>query len=222
MARIDRVFIDTSELYPFTIMDLLLTMSEELLFTWVWTDELLAEWERVIVEDGLRTSESARSVTDAVRTWFAGSRIDPATYRDEVTDDLSPDPDDRIHVAACLSGDADVLLTRNTKDFPEERLAEAGVRTMTADAFLIELLRRRPPPTTPSSRLRQPGGDLLSPRASWPIASIWPARPSSPLGCAGGWAAAEWWPRPSPPTLRPILTENRRFWRSLAGNRSKP
>jgi coenzyme F420-reducing hydrogenase gamma subunit len=48
-------------------MDDLLTMSEELLFTWVWTDELLEEWERVIVEGGVRTRESARSVTDAVR-----------------------------------------------------------------------------------------------------------------------------------------------------------
>ncbi len=190
MARIDRVFIDTSELYPFTIMDLLLTMSEELLFTWVWTDELLAEWERVIVEDGLRTSESARSVTDAVRTWFAGSRIDPATYRDEVTDDLSPDPDDRIHVAACLSGDADVLLTRNTKDFPEERLAEAGVRTMTADAFLIELLRRRPSAThdafvaTAAARRRPPVSPCeLADRIDLAGAPVFAARMRRRLGC---------------------------------------
>ena len=138
------MFIDTSELYPFTIMDVLLTMSQELLFTWVWTDELLNEWERVIVENGVRTSESAHSVTDAVRSWFAVSRIDPATYRDRVTADLSPDSDDRVHVAACLEGGADILLTRNTKDFPVELLAQGGVRVLTADAFLVELLRRRP------------------------------------------------------------------------------
>lgn len=62
MARLDRVFIDTSELYPFTVMDVLLTGSEELLFTWVWSDELLEEWERVIVEGGVRTRRSAQSV----------------------------------------------------------------------------------------------------------------------------------------------------------------
>ena len=39
MTRLQRVFIDTSELFPFTIMDVLLTMSEYFLFTWVWTDE---------------------------------------------------------------------------------------------------------------------------------------------------------------------------------------
>jgi len=54
-TRVRRVFIDTSELYPFTIMDVLLTLSENLLFTWVWTDELLDEWERVIVEGGVRS-----------------------------------------------------------------------------------------------------------------------------------------------------------------------
>jgi len=44
---LDRVFIDTIELFPFSLMDVLLSLSEDLLFTWVWTDDLLAEWERV-------------------------------------------------------------------------------------------------------------------------------------------------------------------------------
>lgn len=144
MTRLDRVFIDTSELYPFTVMDVLLTMSEDLMFTWVWTDELLDEWERVIVAAGVRTRESARSVTAAVRVGFASSRIDPALYREKVTEDLSPDPNDRAHVAACIEGGATVLLTRNTKDFPEGPLAAAGVRVLTADTYLVELLRRRP------------------------------------------------------------------------------
>lgn len=43
MARIDRVFIDTNELFPFTVMDVLLTLSEDRLLDWVWTDELLDE-----------------------------------------------------------------------------------------------------------------------------------------------------------------------------------
>lgn len=59
MGRPPRVFIDTSELFPFTIMDMLVTMSEDFLFTWVWTDELLDEWEEVIVREGVRTECSA-------------------------------------------------------------------------------------------------------------------------------------------------------------------
>lgn len=143
MARLQRVFIDTSELFPFTIMDVLLTLSEDFLFTWVWTDELLAEWEEVIVREGVRTPESARSVTDAVRTHFGRYRIDPDLYRGKVTDDLSPDPGDRLHAAACIHGDVDVLLTRNLKHFRSPAIDQAGVQVMTSDTFLGGLLTRR-------------------------------------------------------------------------------
>ena len=75
VAKIDKVFIDTSELFPFTIMDLLLTLAEQFVFTWVWTDELLDEWERVIVDTKHRTPESAKSVTTAVRAHFESGLI---------------------------------------------------------------------------------------------------------------------------------------------------
>ena len=144
MSRVERVFIDTNELFPFTVMDVLLTLCEDRLFDWVWTDELLDEWERVIVREKKRTASSARSVTSAVRHGFASTRLDPATYRHLITDDLSPDADDRAHVAACISGSVDVVLTRNTKDFSVDRLALENVRVRTSDDYLVDLLARRP------------------------------------------------------------------------------
>jgi len=142
VAGLQRVFIDTSELYPFTLMDLLLNLSEDLLFTWVWSDELLDEWERVIVSGGGRTKESAISVTDAVRGHFGRYRLDPERYRGRVVEGLSPDPADRIHAAACIHGAVDVLLTRNKKHF--WAVAEAGVDVASADEYLCALLNRRP------------------------------------------------------------------------------
>jgi hypothetical protein len=41
---------------------------EEARFAWVWTDELLDEWEEVIVREGKRSPESAASVVPVVRT----------------------------------------------------------------------------------------------------------------------------------------------------------
>lgn len=143
MARLQRVFIDTSELYPFTIMDVLLTMSEDFLFDWAWTDEVLDEWQEVIVRRGRRTTDSAASVAAAVRTYFGRHRIDPALYRHQVTTDLSPDPDDRIHAAACIHGNVDVLLTRDIRHFRAPALADAGVRVMNSDEFLCALLTHR-------------------------------------------------------------------------------
>lgn len=143
MARLQRVFIDTSELFPFRIMDVLLTLSEDFLFTWVWTDELLDEWQHIIVREGVRTPESARSVTDAVRAHFSRYRIAPELYRDKVTDDFSPDPGDRLHAAACIYGNVDVLLTRNVKDFRASAIAQAEVQVMNSDEFLCNLLTHR-------------------------------------------------------------------------------
>lgn len=143
MTRRPRVFIDTSELFPFTIMDVLLALSEDLLFTWVWTDEVLAEWEAVIVREGQRTPGSAASVAAAVRLHFHRDRIDPTLYRDKVTDDLSPDPDDRLHAAACIYGDVDVLLTRNIKHLRTRPVLAADIRVITSDDFLCDLLARQ-------------------------------------------------------------------------------
>lgn len=165
MAGLQRVFIDTSELFPFTIMDVLLTLAEDFLFTWVWTDELLDEWTEVIVREGKRSTGSAASVAAAVRTHFGRYRIDPALYRDKITDDLSPDPDDRVHAAAAIYGDVDVLLTRNVKHLRTEPVLAAGVTVITSDDFLCALLTthrqgvvesftraasgKKNPPTTP-------------------------------------------------------------------------
>lgn len=165
MAGLQRVFIDASELFPFTIMDVLLTLAEDFLFTWVWTEEILDEWEEVIVREGKRTPGSAASVAAAVRTHFTRYRIDPALYQDKVTDNLSPDPDDRIHAAAVIHGDADVLLTRNLKHLRTPPVLAAGVTVITSDDFLCNLLTdhrrdvvesftraaesRKNPPTTP-------------------------------------------------------------------------
>jgi hypothetical protein len=150
VARLTRVFIDTSELFPFTIMDVLLTLSEDLLFTWVWTDDLLDEWEHVIVREGQRSPQSARSVTDAVRAHFGRHRIDADLYEGKVTADLSPDPGDRNHAAACVYGDVDVLVTRNVKHYRSPRLNDADVEVVTADAFLCALLARHPDEVTES------------------------------------------------------------------------
>ncbi len=55
-----RVFVDSNELFPFSVMDLILTLAEDQLFEFVWSEELFDEWERVIVREGRRSQESAR------------------------------------------------------------------------------------------------------------------------------------------------------------------
>ncbi|MFD5428109.1 hypothetical protein [Streptomyces sp. NPDC127084] len=57
-----RVFVDTNVLFPFSVMDVMLTLTEDSVHEIVWSDRLLAEWERVIVREGKRSAESAAAV----------------------------------------------------------------------------------------------------------------------------------------------------------------
>lgn len=62
-----RVFVDTNVLFPFSVMDVLLALSEDGVHEVIWTDALLDEWEEVIVREQKRTVETAASVAAAIR-----------------------------------------------------------------------------------------------------------------------------------------------------------
>jgi excisionase family DNA binding protein len=55
-----RVFIDTNVLFPFSVMDLLLALTEDAIHDVMWSDDLLDEWERVIVRERRRSPDAGR------------------------------------------------------------------------------------------------------------------------------------------------------------------
>ena len=65
----------------------------------VWTDELLDEWERVIVREHQRSAASAASIGAAIREAFDDLRIDPAAYRHLIETMPGADLDDHVHAA---------------------------------------------------------------------------------------------------------------------------
>jgi predicted nucleic acid-binding protein len=143
-----RVFVDTSVLFPFSVMDLFLALSEDGVHQVLWTDELLEEWERVIVREQRRTPETARSVTAAIREFFADCRILPESYAHLVDQMTGNDPDDHVHMAAAVAAGVDTLVTANRADFPTGPLRKLGVEVMGPDAYLTELFEDLPSEVT--------------------------------------------------------------------------
>ena len=139
-----RVFVDTSVLFPFSVMDLFLALTETGLHQVLWTDELLAEWERVIVREHQRSATSAASVTAAIREAFDDLRLDPRTYRHLVDTMPGPDADDHVHSAAAVAAKVDALVTNDSRGFPVEPLARLGVRVLDPDTYLGELYAQFP------------------------------------------------------------------------------
>jgi hypothetical protein len=51
-----------------------------------------------------------------------------------------PDENDRHVVAAAIKSNADVIVTNNLKDFPEEYLNSFGMKAKSADDFLTDII----------------------------------------------------------------------------------
>jgi predicted nucleic acid-binding protein len=135
-----RVFVDTNVLFPFSVMDVMLALTEDSVHEVLWTQALLAEWERVIVREQRRPAASAAAITAAIRGYFADSEIPESAYTPLVARMPGDDPDDRLHMAAAIAGGAEVIVTWNQADFPAEPLAAHHVRVCTPDEYLCDLL----------------------------------------------------------------------------------
>lgn len=143
-----RVFVDTNVLFPYSVMELMLALTEDAIHEIVWSDALLDEWERVIVRQQRRSAASAAAITSAIREYFGEGRVARAEYAHLVDDMPSKDPDDRQHIAAALAGNAQVVVTWNRADFPAGPLAELGLRVLNPDIYLQELFAELPEEVT--------------------------------------------------------------------------
>jgi predicted nucleic acid-binding protein len=135
-----RVFVDTNVLFPFSVMDLMLALTEDSVHEVLWTQALLAEWERVIVREQRRSAASAAMITAAIREYFADSEVPEPAYAHLIAHMPGDDPDDRVHMAAAIAGGAETIVTWNQADFPAEALAAHRVRVCTPDDYLCDLL----------------------------------------------------------------------------------
>lgn len=136
----NRVFIDTNVLFPFSVMDLMLALTEDGVYEVLWSQALLAEWERVIVREQRRSAASAASITAAIREFFAEGEVPESAYAHLVAQMPGDDPDDRVHMAAAIAGGAQAIITWNRSDFPAEPLAAHGLQVHAPDEYLCGLI----------------------------------------------------------------------------------
>ncbi len=134
-----RFFADTNVLFPFSVMDLLLALTEDGVHELIWTDALLDEWQDVIVREQKRTPESAASITAEIREFFDDCEVERAEYEALVDEMPGADEDDHEHMAAAVARQPCTILTHNKKDFPATPLRDRGVRVTDPDTYLCEL-----------------------------------------------------------------------------------
>lgn len=111
------------------------------MFTPKWSDHIFDEWKRVMLRKNVSEEEANKRVQKA-NTAFPDALVQ--NYSGLIDSLELPDPDDRHVLAAAIKTNANVIVTNNIKDFPEEYLASFGLSAKTADDFLTDIIDLNP------------------------------------------------------------------------------
>jgi hypothetical protein len=133
--------LDTCVLYPMPLADTLLLGAAADLFTFHWTDDLLAELQRGMSCKGRSEEEALRRV-GKMRQIFAESEV--TGYRDLITAVNLPDPDDRHVLTAAIRAQVERIVTYNLTDFPQGVLDDYDIKAVHPDEFLVDLVGQFP------------------------------------------------------------------------------
>jgi predicted nucleic acid-binding protein len=135
---------DACVLYPFALRDLLVQLATTELFRGRWSPHIHGEWMRSVLEKG-DPSVTAQQL-EQIRQLMDRAVLDcVVTGYEKLIDGLElPDPDDRHVLAAAIRCGAQVIVTRNLKDFPKSKLAPYGIEAQHPDEFVSCLMDLSP------------------------------------------------------------------------------
>jgi predicted nucleic acid-binding protein len=167
-----RLVLDTDVLFSRVYHETYGRLGAEGVVIVIWSDAILAELERVLIEHG-RSPRHAEAVCNFVRAGFPGSHVEPKSGGGAA---FVSDTADAHIAAAALAGRAEAIVTRNRLDYRATELLELGIAlvdpvdhlTATADAYpketrsaIIRQAAASTPPRTPAELL-----DLFRERVS--------------------------------------------------------
>ena len=143
-----KVVLDANVLFPFSLRDTLLRAAADEFFQLYWSEQILDEMERNLVAKGFITNDRAVKLRDAMVNAFPESAV--VGYESLIKSMPNHEKDRHVAAAAVKAG-AQVIVTRNLKDF---RQLPDGLEAQSPDEFLcnlydlhpdamVELLRRQ-------------------------------------------------------------------------------
>ena len=155
-----KVLLDACVLYPTVMREVLLNTAAQGLYQPLWSARILEEWARAARKLGPEGETIARGEIAMVRANWPRSEVPPHPGLENRL--WLPDDND-IHVlAAAIAGSADILLTVNAQDFPQNILAEEGLTRRDPDGFLWQLWSEHPEPVTQAVHQVQKTAETLS------------------------------------------------------------
>jgi predicted nucleic acid-binding protein len=134
---------DACVLYPAPLRDLLMRLAVKGLVRARWTDQILDECFRNILAN--RPELNAASLQRTRDLMNRAIRDVMVTGHEGLIAGLDlPDPDDRHVLAAAIRAGAQVIVTANLSDFPNDKLGAYSVEAQHPDEFVLHLLDLAP------------------------------------------------------------------------------
>lgn len=133
-----RVVIDACALYPMNMRDTLLRAASEGYFQLYWSDEILGEMSRNLVQNHVMTEAKAIGLRRVMEAAFPEAMV--VGYEDLVPS-MPNDEKDRHVAAAAVKAGAQVIVTSNLRDF--KKLPD-GIEAQSPDDFLCHLFDLQP------------------------------------------------------------------------------
>ena len=132
------MLLDACVLYPSVLREVVLGVAQRGLIVPLWSARILAEWGHAASRRG---DDAAPAIAHAARAFpHAEVTVEAGLER---TLDL-PDPADAHVLAAAISGEAQLLVTLNLRDFPRRTMAAHALRAEDPDTLLMRLWLQHP------------------------------------------------------------------------------
>jgi predicted nucleic acid-binding protein len=135
------VVLDACVLYPAALRDTLLRAALAGLYRLHWSDQILDEVRRNLVENDEMSAEQAERLIAKMREAFPEATV---VGYERLVQAMATDEKDRHVAAAAVAAGAQVIVTSNLKDFPRAALEPFGLVAQSPDELLVNLVDLAP------------------------------------------------------------------------------
>ena len=157
------VVYDACVLYPARLRDLLIRIARTGIVRARWTDEILDECFRSILESRPDLDELALKRTRGLMIKAVPDCMITG-YEDLIEGLMLPDEDDRHVLAAAIRASAQTIVTLNLVDFPSDVLGSLGIEAQHPDDFVLDAIDLAPGQVTKC--IREQASALKNPSIS--------------------------------------------------------
>jgi predicted nucleic acid-binding protein len=131
------VVMDANVLVPAALCDFLLRAAAKDIYRLIWTEDILEEVRRTLINDLGKSEMLANKRIEAMKAAFPEALV---TQHIPLISAMTNDPKDRHVLAAAVVSGATIIVTSNLVDFPPESLLPFSLEALSPDHFVSDLL----------------------------------------------------------------------------------